>query len=130
MRDSATLALLQGVTGHLRDHRLLGVMSRAASDGSRPTDVRLAAIGVLVVYYDSSLTAAFPDRGAAATRPRDYVLLGSQTHPVAIQGREPLVQAETRATILALLSKLGQSDADGRVRNSAQYLATHFQRGR
>lgn len=129
MRDSATLALLQGVTGHLRDRRLLDVMSRTASDGSRPTDVRLAAIGALVAYYDSSLTASFPDRGAAATRPRDYVLLGSQTHPVAIQGREPLAKAETRRSILALLSKLAQSDADVRVRNSAQYLATYFQRG-
>ena len=129
MRDSISLALLQGVTGHLRDRRLLDVVSRTAIDGSRPTDVRLSAIGTLVAYYDSSLTASFPNPGGAATRPRDYVLLGSQTHPVVIQGREPLAEPETRRSIRMLLSNLAQTDADDRVRNSARYLATYFQRG-
>jgi hypothetical protein len=129
MRDSSSLALLQGVTGHLRDRRLLDVVSRIASDPSRPVDVRLAAIGTLVTYYDSSLTASFPDRGAAATRPRDYVLLGSQTHPVVTRGREPLAGTDTRRSILGVLTTLAQSDAYVRIRNSAQYLATYFQRG-
>lgn len=126
--DSATLALLQGVTAHLRDRSLVELSSQIAQDFARPTEVRLAAIGVLVTYYDSTLAAVFPNPGVQA-QPRDYVRLAWQTDPIAIKGRQPLIRAETNKLVLEVLARLASGDADDRVRKSAQYLVHYFKYG-
>lgn len=121
----ASLRTLTEVSTQVRDDRVFEAVSIVASDPSQPVDLRLGAMAVLVNYFDSHLYAEFPEPPQPAVHPAQYVRLGASAHDLSRPGARPLTTA-VRPRIVNLFERLGSTDRNERVKNSAMFLAKHL----
>jgi hypothetical protein len=113
----AELAQLHGKSLQRRDARIAEAALTAATDVSRPTGVRLAALQTLVSYLDPSLTVEMnvlrhPTRGSA---------LAEVAAPAPPVGAEP-PSADLPRRIGKAIQRLGANDPDVTVRDAARFL--------
>jgi hypothetical protein len=123
--DSATRTLLFGVSGSLRDRRVLTALMGVANNAARPGLDRVAAVAALVTHYDPMLSArAVPGRVAGAPLRGD---LYRMSHDITTTGSQPL-PADVKAQVRALLDQLATMDGDAVVRAFAASLRTQLPR--
>jgi hypothetical protein len=112
---SPAIATLADATGSLRDARMLEAVTKAASERSRPAASRLAALQVLMRYYDPRYAPTAEDlRGMTMGSPVPVRIGGAPP----IDGTSPL-PANTRARVGAKLAALAATDPDAEVRQAA-----------
>src|SRR5574338_1335074 len=114
--DSATVMLLGDGSASVRDRRLYEAVRDAAMSPGGATTARLAAIAALVAYADSTVRVtywAIPRSEAVAAPPVSFPRV------LHFPSREPWVAPlplSAWSDVVALLSRLGESDPDDRVR--------------
>jgi hypothetical protein len=111
----ATRAALVEESGSLRDTRLMDAVVGVATGGDRPVADRLAALQVLMRYYDRRYVLSVDD---LSTESIGSPIPRSVGGPPPVYGSSPLAQT-TRGTIGTMLSTLASSDADHAVRHAA-----------
>jgi hypothetical protein len=110
--------VLVEATSSLRDTRLFEVIVGVATDGSRPSTDRLAALQVLMRYYNPSYA---PTVDNLRTAPEWSSVARRLDGPAPINGTSPLGDS-ARAQIATTLARLGASESDTTVRKAALVL--------
>jgi len=123
--DRASLRTLSAASAQTRDQRIFDAVRATASEQSKPLDHRLAAMEVLVNYFDPRLYAEFPEPAAPVAHPGQYVSIGSSTHIVSQAGSRPL-SASVKQEIVTVFRELASRDSNERIKNAAGYLAEYF----
>lgn len=114
--DSLEIEVLATSTRTYPSDVLAQRLLRVAESSSRPRNVRLVAMSVLVTFIDSSVVVPLED----LTRP-EHVLFGSTSHPVPQVGRDRLT-IPLRAQLRTLVGQLASSDGDPVIRTAAGHL--------
>jgi hypothetical protein len=113
----AELAELRSQSLQIRDSRIADAALATARDAGRPTEVRLAALQILVPYVDSVLFVEM----AQLRHPSPTATLAELVHTGAIPGgRAP--SADLPARIGGAIRILGENDPDVVVREAAHFL--------
>jgi hypothetical protein len=127
--DSATVMLLGAISANVRDQRLYVSVRRVAMSGTAATDARLAAIATLVTYADSTVLLQYFLPPADAVTAQPGVAFARPTHAISTPRPGRPLAGSVRADVVAMLARLGESDANERVRHVATYVARRMKRG-
>ncbi len=120
--DPQDLSVLAAASGRLQDERVYRAVSAVAADPTRSQPERLAALNALVGQYAAGLSLRFTDESRPNRYGSEYVQIAVGFGDRGTVGSQP-PKAGTTEEVLELLSRLGGSDPDARVRAIAQYLA-------
>jgi len=123
--SQASLKALSEVSGQVRDERILEAVISVASDQAQPVDRRLAAMAVLVNYFDPHLYAEFPEPPTTPVHPGQYVRIGESNNDLSQPGSRPLTST-VRSRVVRLFQQLGETDSNERVRNAAKFLGSQL----
>ncbi len=120
--DSSDLEWLVDASSRIRDARLLQTATDVASDGARPTLVRLSSLRVLISYFAPDETASL----AKLLMPPQPTTIGwcclsSRADFFPIAGTASLPD-DRAARIKSVLSQLATSDRDPVVRKAAEFV--------
>jgi hypothetical protein len=110
--------VLVDATSALRDTRLFDVIVGVATNEDRPPMDRLAALQVLMRYYNPSYAPSIEN---LRTAPEWSSVARRVDGPLPIDGSSPLGDS-ARARIASTLARLGASESDTTVRNAALVL--------
>lgn len=123
--DRASLRLLGETSAQTRDQRVFEAVKATASDQSKPLDQRLAAMEVLVNYFDPLLYADFFEPVGRGPHPGQYVSLGSSAHDVSRPGSRPL-NPSVRQEIVTVFRELAARDPNERIKSASGYVANYL----
>lgn len=126
--DSATVMFLGAISANVRDQRLYEAVRDVAMSGSAETVVRLAAISALVTYADSTVWLEYlaPPAGAISVPPATF---GHPLHDISSSRPGKPLAESVRSDVVEMLAKLGESDANERVRSVAAFVARRMKSG-
>jgi len=113
-----TSAILVEASGSLRDARILEAVSKLASDANRPAASRLAALQVLLRYYDPRYAPSTDDLRRMEIGSPIAVRIGGGS---PINGSSPL-PADVRSRVAVTLAALATTDQDAEIQHAARFL--------
>jgi hypothetical protein len=113
--DDATRAALVEASSSLRDTRVFDAVAGIATARDRPVGDRLAALQVLMRYYNRRYVPSVED---LTSGPPGSPITRRVGGPAPVNGSSPLAET-TRGEIGALLSMLASSDGDSTLRGAA-----------
>ncbi len=121
--DSASLMVLAFVSGGVRDRRIYDAARDVAVSLDAAPVTRLAAIAALAAHADASVRLSYfvPAESSVGTNPG--VRIERLTHLPATGPWGPPLPESAFSDVVSLLSRLGDSDPDARVRTVAAYVA-------
>lgn len=125
--DTLSLRLLAGVSGHMRDTRVLEAALSAARNSSLQVQVRLAALRTLVNLYNPCFDMAYRMPAKSEPRSRITIMLGQRDHPLGRDGGQPLGQGDSNRILQAIV-QLGKDDTDLGFRDAAKRLSDQLER--
>jgi hypothetical protein len=126
-RDTVALRVLGEVSPRIRDGELFLAVRQVFMDPTRPRLERLAALNALVGYYNPRLSLRFPEPGHGNLPGSAYVMIGMGNPVITRPGGTPLT-ATVQQDVLRVLSEVGSTDPDERVRKIASYVAGRLPR--
>lgn len=121
----SSLRVLSATSAQTRDQRIFEAVRATAKDQSKPLDQRLAAMEVLVNYFDPLLYADFFEPIGRGPHPGQYVSFGSSSHDVSRPGAKPL-STSAKQEIVRVFRDLAATDPNERIKNASAYVADYL----
>lgn len=126
--DTATLSILSNATLSVRDARVIPPIVEAVENLGLSRRVRLVALRTLVRLYAPTYDVIFKQRPGEEESGPIYALVGEWTGPVGREGASPVTPAD-RDRLLAVLSRVSQSDTDPGLRRAASQVSARLEAG-
>lgn len=127
--DSGLVVTLAGISSLTRDERVYTAVRHTALEAANSEQVRLAALKVLVSYFDPSIGIEFRAPPVPTESGAAYVLIGRYDHPKSVVAGDRPLPAGVREEVLQILQELAAAEDNGRLGKVAQYLGVRLKKG-